>query len=84
MAAALVMARATSERLPQALGNYLAAEKPGVVPDVIESLDLLGINLDVNESDFVNLSDTVPPATPLQKNNPPHPLHDWLKDYEGN
>jgi len=63
---------------------WVAAEKPGVVPDVIESLELLGVNLDVDETDYVNVSESVPPATPLQKTDQSHPVHDWLKDYEGN
>ena len=63
---------------------WVAAGKPGAVPDVVEALDLLGVKLEVNESDYVNQSEAVPPASPLGKTEQPHPLHNWLKDYQGN
>jgi hypothetical protein len=63
---------------------WVAAGKPGAVPNVVQSLELLGISLEVNESDYVNQSESVPPLTPLKKADQPHPLHNWLKDYEGN
>jgi hypothetical protein len=63
---------------------WVAAGKPGAVPDVVQSLELLGVKLKINESDYVNPSGVTPPLTPLEKANQPHPLHDWLKDYQGN
>jgi hypothetical protein len=63
---------------------WVAAGKPGAVPDVVESLELLGVKLEVNESDYVNPSGATPQLMPLEKTAQPHPLHNWLKDYEGN
>ena len=63
---------------------WVAAGKPGAVPDVVQSLELLGVKLKINESDYVNQSNSVPPLTPLEMADQPHPLHDWLKDYQGN
>lgn len=63
---------------------WVAAGKPGAVPDVVQSLELLGVKLEINERDYLNQSGSVPPLAPLEMADQPHPLHDWLKEYEGN
>lgn len=44
---------------------WIADGKPGAVPDLLASLDLLGVDLDVNPADFTTVPDEVPPAPPL-------------------
>jgi hypothetical protein len=63
----------------------VAAGKPGTVPDLTESLELLGVHLDVDESAYVTVPESVPPAELLSlKPGQAGLLHEWLKDFEGN
>ncbi len=64
---------------------WVGAGKPGTVPGLTESLALLGVHLEVDESAYVAAPGPVPPAEPLRlKAGQAKALHDWLKDYEGN
>jgi len=64
---------------------WVGAGKPGAVPDLAESLELLGVHLDVDESAYVTVSESVPPAELLNlAPGEAEVIHDWLKDYEGN
>jgi hypothetical protein len=64
---------------------WVAASKPGVVPDLTEALDLLGVELDIDESAYTTVPDTIPPAGPLKvEPGQAEALHDWLSDYQGN
>ena len=71
---------------PRALRGqaWVASGKPGAVPDTLQSLELLGVHLDVNESDYLNISKSAPQARPLGKAEQSAELHNWLKDYAGN
>ncbi|UCC89608.1 MAG: hypothetical protein JSV81_09930 [Anaerolineales bacterium] len=64
---------------------WVATGKPGAVPDLAESLELLGVHLEVDESAYVTVPESIPPAEPLRlKAGQARAAHDWLKDYEGN
>lgn len=64
---------------------WVGAGKPGAVPDLTEALELLGVHLDVDESAFTTVPESIPPAQPLRlKPGQSKALHDWLRDYEGN
>ncbi len=64
---------------------WVGAGKPGAVPDLTESLELLGVHLDVDESAYVTVPESVPPAELLNlKPGQAGLIHEWLKDYEGN
>jgi hypothetical protein len=64
---------------------WVAAEKPGTVPELAESLELLGVHLQVDESAYVTGPEAAPPAEPLGlKPGQAGIIHDWLRDYEGN
>ncbi len=64
---------------------WVAAEKPGYVPELTEALELLGVNLEVDESAYDTVPESIPPAKPPQvKAGQAEALHDWLKDYQGN
>jgi hypothetical protein len=56
-----------------------------VVPDLTESLELLGVHLEIDEDAYVTVPESIPPAEPLRlKPGEAGKTHDWLKDYEGN
>jgi hypothetical protein len=64
---------------------WVASGKPGVVPDLTESLELLGVHLEIDEDAYVTVPESIPPAEPLRlKPGQAGVVHDWLKDYEGN
>jgi hypothetical protein len=64
---------------------WVAASKPGTVPELMEALGLLGVHLEVDESAYVTVPERIAPAEPLRlKGRQARALHDWLKDYEGN
>jgi hypothetical protein len=54
---------------------WVGAGKPGAVPNLTDSLALLGVKLDIDQSAFEAVSQPIGQA---QK------LHHWLKDYQGN
>jgi hypothetical protein len=64
---------------------WIAAQKPGAVPDVAESLELLGVHLDIDESTYTTVPESIPSAAPLAiETTRTEPIHNWLKDYDGN
>ena len=64
---------------------WIAAEKPGTVPDLLSSLELLGASLDINPADFTNTPDEIPPAQPLHlKLEQINHLHQHLASFAGN
>lgn len=64
---------------------WVGADKPGAVPDLTQSLELLGVHLDVDESAYVTVPELVPPAEPLNlRAGEAKVIHNWLKDYQGN
>ncbi len=64
---------------------WVGAGKPGAVPDLTESLELLGVHLEIDESAYVTVPESIPAAEPLRlKPGQARAIHDWLKDYEGN
>jgi hypothetical protein len=64
---------------------WVGADKPGAVPDLTESLELLGVHLEVDESAYVTVPEAIAPAGPLRlKTGQAKAIHQWLRDYEGN
>ena len=64
---------------------WVGAGKPGAVPDLTEALELLGVHLEVDESAYITVPESIPPAEPLRlKVGQAKAIHDWLKNYEGN
>ena len=64
---------------------WVASEKPGYVPDTLESLELLGVELTVDPAYFkvVDLDAQDPEAL----DTPPgqsQPIFRWLSEYDGN
>ncbi|MEW6242569.1 MAG: hypothetical protein AB1564_17345 [Chloroflexota bacterium] len=64
---------------------WVAAGKPGAIPDLAESLSLLGVELSVDEAYFTVTAPEVPEAeapvvVPAQGQN----LFHWLSQYDGN
>ena len=64
---------------------WIAADKPGTVPDLLASLEFLGVSLDYDPGDFTEVAPEIPAAQPL----PVRPgqgerLHDHLSGYSGN
>lgn len=64
---------------------WVGAGKPGEVPDLTEALELLGVHLKVDQSAYVTVPESIPPANPLPvKADQAGALHNWLIDYQGN
>ncbi len=65
---------------------WVADGKPGAVTDLSGALEILGVNLDINESDFKAPPEATlaPPEPPQVKPGQADLLHRWLKDYQGN
>jgi hypothetical protein len=64
---------------------WIAAEKPGTVPDLLSSLELLGVNLDIDPTDFTDVPGEISPAEPLPlKPGQTEPLYQHLSTYPGN
>lgn len=64
---------------------WVASNKPGAVPDLISSLELLGVELSVDESYFTVAAPEVqeaeaPAVAPAQSQE----LFRWLSQYDGN
>ena len=64
---------------------WVGGGKPGVVPALAEALDLLGIHLQVDESQYQASGEPVPPAQPV-KVDPAQAqdIHDHLSTLDGN
>ena len=64
---------------------WVGAGKPGAVPNLTDSLALLGVKLDIDQSAFEAVSQPIPPAQPLPlKAGQAQKLHYWLNEYQGN
>jgi hypothetical protein len=64
---------------------WVAAGKPGTVPDLTESLEVLGVHLDIDENAYVAPPGPVAPSGPLSlKPGQAEIIHGWLRGYEGN
>ena len=59
--------------------------KPGVVPSLVDSLDILGIKLDVDPQDFLAGEQPIPAAQSLTLEvQEAREIHSWLSDFDGN
>jgi len=64
---------------------WVASSKPGEVPDLVQSLELLGVELTVDEAYFVATGETVPQAETLHTTSwQGDPLFRWLSEFDGN
>ncbi|MGD8405758.1 MAG: hypothetical protein PVJ21_19020 [Anaerolineales bacterium] len=64
---------------------WVASEKPGYVPDTLESLELLGVELSVDPAYFTVTDLEVQEPEALEtKSGSGEPLYRWLNDYDGN
>lgn len=64
---------------------WVGVNRPGQVPDLTESLSLLGVHLEADKSDYIAPVAPIPPAAPLQfKAGQAEKIHEWLRNYEGN
>jgi len=65
--------------------GWVGSGKPSVVPSLVDSLDLLGVELDVDPADFQASGEPVEPAQPLiVDSEQAEEIHDWLKEFNGN
>jgi hypothetical protein len=65
--------------------GWVASSKPGEVPDLVQSLELLGVELTVDEAYFVSTGAMVPQADTLHTSPwQGDPLFRWLSEYDGN
>jgi mono/diheme cytochrome c family protein len=64
---------------------WVASGKPGAVPDTLESLELLGVELSVDPAYFtVTDLDVQEPEALDVASGSGQPLYRWLNDYDGN
>lgn len=64
---------------------WVGSGKPGVVPGLTEALELLGIHLEVDESQFQASDHSIPPAQPVQVNPAEaQEMHDHMSSFDGN
>jgi hypothetical protein len=64
---------------------WVASDKPGEVPDLVQSLELLGVELSVDPDDFTATDSDVQEAEPLQMTpDQGKQLHRWLSQHDGN
>ena len=64
---------------------WVASEKPGAVPDLIQSLELLGVELTVDPAYFTVTDLEVQEAEALETTpGQDQPLYRWLGGYDGN
>jgi hypothetical protein len=64
---------------------WVASDKPGEVPDLVQSLELLGVELSVDPDDFIAADGEVQEAealdiSPAESKN----LYRWLSQHDGN
>jgi len=64
---------------------WVASNKPGTIPDLMASLELLGVELSVDEAYFTEADPQVQEAealevSPVQRQK----LYRWLSQYDGN
>lgn len=64
---------------------WVASDKPGAVPDTLEALELLGVELSVDPAYFtVTNLDVQEPEVPEIPSGSGQYLYRWLNDYDGN
>ena len=64
---------------------WVASEKPGAVPDMLQSLELLGVELTVDPAYFTVTDLEVQEPEALQTApEQDQPLYRWLSGYDGN
>lgn len=64
---------------------WVGSSKPGAVPDLLRALEVLGVRLDVNQSDFVAVRGDIPEPQPLPPSHTrPSGVYLWLRNYDGN
>lgn len=64
---------------------WVGSGKPGQIPDLAASLEILGVELEVDEALYSVAPETIPPAGPLSLDpETVDGLHEWLREYEGN
>ena len=64
---------------------WVASGKPGAVPDTLESLELLGVELSVDPAYFTVIDLEVQEPEALETTSVRgQPLYRWLNDYDGN
>jgi hypothetical protein len=63
----------------------VASSKPGAVPDTLEALELLGVELTVDPAYFtVTDLDVQEPEALEAESGQGQPLYRWLNQYDGN
>jgi hypothetical protein len=64
---------------------WVASEKPGYVPDTLESLDILGVELNVDPTYFTVTELEIEEPEALETTTVKGlPLYRWLNNYDGN
>lgn len=64
---------------------WVASDKPGTVPDTLEALELLGVELSVDPAYFTVTDLEVQEPEALETTSGQgQPLYRWLNDYDGN
>ncbi len=64
---------------------WVGSEKPGFVPSLLESLEILGVNLDTDPAMYVASDEPVLPAEPLKVNDAAiQNLFEFLSAHQGN
>jgi hypothetical protein len=64
---------------------WVASKKPGVIPDLAQSLELLGVKLSVDPAYFTVTASTVQEAEALDVSaTESQKLFHWLSQYDGN
>jgi hypothetical protein len=63
---------------------WVASGKPGAVPDTLQSLELLGVELNVDPAYFTEAAPQVPAEALEVAPGQGQPLYHWLSQYDGN
>ncbi len=64
---------------------WVGSGKPSLVPDLISSLEVLGVSLEVDESAYTTPPETIAPPEPLKAApGEVQAVHEWLQGYSGN
>lgn len=64
---------------------WVASSKPSAVPSLVDSLELLGVELNTDSAFFANAGNEITPAEPLPiKSGQGRRLFLWLSQYDGN
>lgn len=63
---------------------WVASSKPSVVPNLVDSLQLLGVELKTDLSYYAAENPEIQPADPLEVTPAQGRLFQWLSQYDGN